>query len=462
MLNAYEPRPIGDPAAKRIRELLLQAGAHDDIFAAVRSGEVEAIRAFLDCDPGTVRATSGIGTPLFSASRSGRVEAARLLIERGADVNEPNSANNTPLWFACQSPAPWEDRVAVARVLLDAGADVHRRCEEGSTALHIAAWRGPAEMVELLLSRGARNWIIDDKNKRALDRARESQAAGKAAIVQLLSDVRILDPLFREAVAAINSGNAAILRALLAQHPGLAHQRAEEEGWAAGPYFRHPTLLHFVARNPAQPGSLPSNICEITQALLDAGAAINAVTESPSGSTTLGLVATSDAARDQNLQLPLLELLVRNGADPAAGLDAAILYNAMDAVTALLRLGARHTLSSAAGVGDEPALRAILTHPHPDSSRLAAAGVSAIHGHTGCVEMLLTTGLDINDPIPGHPYSPTLLHQAAWFGHQALAEKLLSLGANRELRDTQYNGAPADWARVNGHPALSELIRNWQ
>lgn len=188
LLDAYQPRPVGDPDAKRIREMLLQAGAHDDIFAAVRSGEVEAVRAMIDLEPEALRSPSSIGGPLFAAARSGRVEAARLLIERGADVDEANDRKNTPLWFACQSPAPANDRVRVAQLLLDAGADANRRCEEGSTALHFAAWRGPAEMVELLLSRGAHNWIADDKGKLAVDIARESEASDKEAIVRLLAE----------------------------------------------------------------------------------------------------------------------------------------------------------------------------------------------------------------------------------------------------------------------------------
>jgi ankyrin repeat protein len=457
LLDAYEPRPVGDADAKRIREMLVGGRAEEDIFAAVRAGDAEAVREMLKVEPDALRAASSIGGPLIAAARSGRAEVARVLMERGAKVDEANDRKNTPLWFACQSPARGEDRVGVAQVLLDGGADVNRRCEEGSTALHFAAWRGPAEMVELLLSRGARNWIADDKGRLPLDRARETVASDKEAIVRLLGEVRILDPIFREAVTAIDEGALDTLRDLLARHPALVRQRAEEEGWYAGPYFRHPTLLHFVAGNPKRSGELPGNIREMAEAILDAGADVDAEMEGANGGTTLALVASSEPARKHGLQIPLIELLAGKGADPTKGLEAAMMHNEMDAVRVLLRYGARHTLSSAAGMGDEGALRDLLAATSSGADRLAAAAIGAMHGHAGCVEMLLATGLDINARLV-HPYSPTLLHQAAWSGHRGLVEALLSLGADPSLRDTQFDGTPADWARVNGHGELSQLI----
>ena len=37
----------------------------------------------------------------------------------------------------------------------------------------------------------------------------------------------------------------------------------------------------------------------------------------------------------------------------------------------------------------------------------------------------------------------------------ALVDTLLARGADPSLRDTQYNGTPSDWARVNKHPAIA-------
>lgn len=177
LLDSYEPRAIGDPEARRIRQALLAAGATEDIFCAVRAGDIETVRAMLDANPELVSTKSpDIGVPiLFVAARSGRLEVARLLLQRGAEVDWPNSLENTALWFACQSPANAEDRIAVARLLLESGANPNKRCENGSTPLHFAAWRGPAKMVSLLLSFGADRLLQDDRGFTPADDVRRSK-----------------------------------------------------------------------------------------------------------------------------------------------------------------------------------------------------------------------------------------------------------------------------------------------
>jgi ankyrin repeat protein len=192
LLDAYEPRPVGDPEAARIRKALRDAGAKDDLYTVIRAGEVEELRALLKADPSLARADNSLGGPLFVAARSGRVEVTKLLLEYGADPNTVNSAGNTPLWFAAQSPArPASDRIAVMKLLLDAGADLHARCEDGTTALHFAAWRGPAEVVRFLLSKGADRSLTNDHGATPLQHAMEWCASeDKEEIVRLLEEAR--------------------------------------------------------------------------------------------------------------------------------------------------------------------------------------------------------------------------------------------------------------------------------
>ncbi len=461
LLDAYEPRPIGDPEAARIRRALREAGAKDDLYSVIRAGEDELLREMLNADPSLAKADSSLGGPLFVAARSGRVEAARLLLEFGADPNKVNSKGNTPLWFAAQSPArPTSSRIAVMKLLLEAGAEINHRCENGTTALHFAAWRGPAGVVEFLLSQGAWSWIRDDREKTPADHAREmSVATDKEEIVRLFSEVRILDPVFRSAVAAIDTGDVEGLKALLKKYPGLIDQRAEEEGWFAGAYFRYPTLLHFVANNPYRHETMPPRILESAEALLDAGADINAATSTENAHGVLGLVTSCEPARKAGLQIPLVDLLVRRGADASAGLDPAILHGEMEAVNRLLALGAKHTLMSAAAMGESAALRDLLKTSPSEERRSAAAWAATMHGQIATLEILLGTGLEINARLPGHPYAPTLLHQAAFFGHRELAQWLLDRGVDPTIRDHQFNGTPAGWAEHNGQPELAEWLR---
>src|SRR5579863_207840 len=87
---------------------------------------------------------------------------------------------------------------------------------------------------------------------------------------------RIEDVAFRRAVELLDNGDAAGLRSHLAQHPRLARQRIVFEG---GNYFNQPTLLEFAAENPIRRGTLPPNIVQVAQVIIDAGvepAALNA------------------------------------------------------------------------------------------------------------------------------------------------------------------------------------------
>src|SRR6201999_3073385 len=88
----------------------------------------------------------------------------------------------------------------------------------------------------------------------------------------------------------------------------------------------------------------------------------------------------------------------------------------------------------------------------PSVEELALAANAAIRGgHTDCVKLLLDADLPASMCIPNHPYSATLLHQAAWFGHRAIVELLYNQGADLTATDTQFQGVPADWARHAGH-----------
>jgi len=461
LLNSYEPRPMGDFDARRIREALLAAGAREDIFCAVRAGDGAKVAALLDAQPELINALSpDIGMPPLSvAARSGRYEVAKSLIERGANINASNDKQNTPLWFACQSSARAEDRIAVAKVLLEAGANIYQRCEDGSTALHFAAWRGPAIMVEFLLTHGARDWITDDAHKLPLDYAKDSASPDKEEIIRVLSEIRILDPHLRSAVNAIDEGNLAALQSLLHQHPYLVKARAEGGRWA-GDYFRHPTLLHFVANNPHRNQTVPPNIGEITQAIIDAGADVNALTETEDGlrHTTLDLVVSSSPARKSGVQNSLIDLLLKNGATTENAIGIALSNEEPAAAHYLVQRGIQPDLVGAAGLGLTERFAELLAMVPPAKDRLETAMATALqYGHWSVVELLLGRGFSLSEEII---HAGTPLHHAALKNQKAICEKLIARGASLTKTDRQWNGTPADWAfHGGGHRELSEWLR---
>jgi hypothetical protein len=79
-----------------------------------------------------------------------------------------------------------------------------------------------------------------------------------------------------------------------------------------GSYFRNSTLLQFVAENPVRYGTLPQNMVQLTQAIIDAGVEQSALDRA------LMLVATGSVPRICRVQLPLIDLLCDRGPMPTA------------------------------------------------------------------------------------------------------------------------------------------------
>ncbi|AMV22477.1 hypothetical protein [Planctomyces sp. SH-PL14] len=97
------------------------------------------------------------------------------------------------------------------------------------------------------------------------------------------------DADFELAVDTLLRGDVETLRVLLAGDPRLIHRRSR--------YGHRSTLLHYVGSNGVETyrQRVPLNLAEITRLLVEAGADVNAPANMyGGGSTTLGLLATSD------------------------------------------------------------------------------------------------------------------------------------------------------------------------
>jgi ankyrin repeat protein len=342
--------------------------------------------------------------------------------------------------------------------LLGRGANPNAPTSAGIVPIICAARGGSADDVRLLLDHGAHGWITDAAGRSAADHARVSVAnPGRDAVVRVLSEIAFDDDAFRRAVDLLDRGDVDALRAHLRAEPRLATSRVHGESALTRGYFSRPTLLHFVAQNPNRSAHMPPRVLESARVILDAGADVDASTEHPMGGTTLALVASSGPAHADGLVAPLLALLVERGADPSHGLRAAVLHRRVDTVRRLHALGAKPTAVSAAGLGDLAVLRAFLDAGMAEEDRLLAGWAAAKNGQGGAIDLLVRAGLDPDVRLP-RPFSPTMLHEAAWHGERAACERLIAHGADRTLRDAQYDGTPADWARHAGHAELATWL----
>jgi hypothetical protein len=257
---------------------------------------------------------------------------------------------------------------------------------------------------------------------------------------------------FRRALDLLDSGDVEGLGAHLAEHPQLIHQHIAIGGWN---YFKNPTLLEFVAENPIRRGTLPANIVEIAKVILDAGAK----TDQHALNETLGLFSSGCIARECGVQIPLVDLLCDHGADPNYAMPAALPHGEFEAVDALLRRGARADLPVAAALGREDDAQRLLAGATAEERHRALALASQF-GHPGVVRLLLDAGEDPDryNPAGFHGHS-TPLHQAALAGHDEVVRMLVERGARLDIKDTEWQGTPAGWAKHEGRTGIEEYLR---
>ena len=204
-----------------ISELLVRRGANPpDLKTAAGAGVAEAVARFLSA--GSKGAE--VDEALYLSARNGYLEIVERLLDHGAEVDAPGLFGATPLLWAA-----YEGHLSITKTLIKRGADPNRRdarfkasaagwanesgnveirdwliengchasiveaaafgridlvrrhlledpervdAREGRTALHEAAGRGFAELVELLLNHGAQVGAKDRNGQTPLDWAK--------------------------------------------------------------------------------------------------------------------------------------------------------------------------------------------------------------------------------------------------------------------------------------------------
>jgi len=191
---------------------LLRAGADTratvrgatPLYLAVQSGRLEAAETLAVADPGAVDvARPGGITPLMVAALIGRVDLVRHLLAAGASVRAVDDKGSSALYLAAQAA-----HADVVRDLLAAGSVVDQPRTDGyaagTTPLCIAAEKGSAAVVSLLIDAGA---AIDHSPADGGTPLIASAQRGHVEVVKLLlaagvnTECRLIEPAEEYAIA---------------------------------------------------------------------------------------------------------------------------------------------------------------------------------------------------------------------------------------------------------------------
>jgi ankyrin repeat protein len=158
-----------DAHALNIIRTLIEYGADPNARIAMsKSGGNSANQGY----GGSVRTPTGVSlkgaTPLFNAAGLNRLENVMALLDAGADPLIANDTNLTALMMVAGAGTGVNstgdeppEAVAIARLLIERGANVKNVGHFGWTPLHLAAYHGYNNIIQLLVVNGADPNVMD-------------------------------------------------------------------------------------------------------------------------------------------------------------------------------------------------------------------------------------------------------------------------------------------------------------
>ncbi|MFB9842104.1 ankyrin repeat domain-containing protein [Mucilaginibacter ginsenosidivorans] len=254
----------------------------------------------------------------------------------------------------------------------------------------------------------------------------------------------INDPLFAQALQALDAGDTGTLEKLITEYPRLIRNRLiiGEDG-----YFKDPYLIWFVADNPIRNSGLPPNITDITRLLVEAIKREAEDTFHEQIDYALGLVATGRIPRECGVQIGLMDILIDAGAKPGGGMGA-FAHGNVEAAKHLIDRGGKLTFAMAVCLEYVDDINHLCNKASP-AEKLTALAAAAFYGKTNMVRLLLTMGADPNgypESASGFHSHATPLHQAVCSGSLDTVQVLTEAGAGLGATDKIYSGTPLDWA----------------
>ena len=257
-----------------------------DIFEAVRVGNIERVKNLLEQNPKLVNERdSRQWTPLHIAVAGDKKEIAAYLIERGAAVDAKTGTGATPLHCLMWMTGSMD----MARLLIEKGADINSSSTSGTSILMMAAIEKRREIVDYLLD--IRVFVPSPKEKEGQDlffvSVRNNLIKLFDRLISLGADIRETNLAGNNLLhEACRNGSIEMIKKLL--HAGIKTTDANRSGW---------TPLHYAAEGGYE---------EAAVILMENRAPINT-------RTVDGYTAYDIAVELKNAQVA--DLLVLKGAD---------------------------------------------------------------------------------------------------------------------------------------------------
>lgn len=255
---------------------------------------------------------------------------------------------------------------------------------------------------------------------------------------------------FEQAISAIDTGDINKLQLLLRENPDLLSQRhpIPDKG-----YFANPYLIWFIANNPIRDEKMASNIMAITEFLIDHAKKQGVSNLKEQLDYTLRLVVSGRIPKEQGVQIPLAELLIKEGAKPAGSLGA-IAHHNLEAARFLIGKGEPVQLITAVCL-DLPTAKEMTAQATKQQKQEALVAAS-FFGKTAAMKMLIDSGAEVNGYIEskGFHSHATALHQAVFSDSIEAVKLLVEAGADLYAKDRIYEGTPLGWAEYGAQ--LSE------
>ena len=281
-------------------------------------------------------------------------------------------------------------------------------------------------------------------------------------------DIGTFESLFRQAVDAIDAGDADRLEKILNAHPQLVSERLcspgswlrDQIGGALDSFFRDPYLLWFVSEDAVRNNFLPANIALFAGIIIQKAKSEKASNLQEQLDYTLKLVAWSWVARQCNVQIELMTLLINEGAAIEGISNDALVNGNFDAAQYLLSRGAKPSLPTSLCLQRWEEADELAKSASPDQKQFSLV-LAALNGKAKAVARVIGYGqIDVNKPSK-HLYShATPLHHAVWYsGSMETVTVLVEAGADLDIKDTIYEGTPLGWAEYGNKSDIAHYLK---